>query len=178
MTDKWFDDIYNIIHVSLKSVTSVMINYKHCFECHGYDKRKHMIVSVRVENLIDLCRSSQYKIWRTNIHSWNAYLSWSLCSQKFKNDNHAPAEPPAKSKKVVARHEPYDLEKTHFVWVLCNSRQIERTCWLSQSLCKCPERHFAEPRGEEVEVVSLPQNVLHSGWLLCWRPWNLNSQMR
>eukprot|EP00344_Euplotes_crassus_P004439 CAMPEP_0197003758 /NCGR_PEP_ID=MMETSP1380-20130617/12596_1 /TAXON_ID=5936 /ORGANISM="Euplotes crassus, Strain CT5" /LENGTH=379 /DNA_ID=CAMNT_0042422353 /DNA_START=88 /DNA_END=1228 /DNA_ORIENTATION=+ len=36
-TDKCFDDIFNIVTVSLKSVTSVMINDKHCFECYGYD---------------------------------------------------------------------------------------------------------------------------------------------
>lgn len=37
MSDKCFDDINNIIYVSLKSVQSVIINDKHCFECYGYD---------------------------------------------------------------------------------------------------------------------------------------------
>ena len=36
-TDKCFDDINNIIYISLKSVQSVIINDKHCFECYGYD---------------------------------------------------------------------------------------------------------------------------------------------
>mmetsp|Transcript_5917 Transcript_5917/g.5326 ORF Transcript_5917/g.5326 Transcript_5917/m.5326 type:complete len:207 (+) Transcript_5917:606-1226(+) len=37
LTDKCFDDINNIIYISLKSVQSVIINDKHCFECYGYD---------------------------------------------------------------------------------------------------------------------------------------------
>jgi len=37
LTDKCFDDIFNIIRVSLKSVQSVIINDKHCFEMYGYD---------------------------------------------------------------------------------------------------------------------------------------------
>ena len=36
-TDKCFDDIKNIIYISLKSVQSVIINDKHCFEVYGYD---------------------------------------------------------------------------------------------------------------------------------------------
>ena len=36
-TDKCFDEINNIIYISLKSVQSVIINDKHCFECYGYD---------------------------------------------------------------------------------------------------------------------------------------------
>ena len=36
-TDKCFDDIKNIIYISLKSVQSVIINDKHCFEMYGYD---------------------------------------------------------------------------------------------------------------------------------------------
>ncbi|CDW91503.1 probable tubulin polyglutamylase ttll1 [Stylonychia lemnae] len=37
ITDKCFDEINNIIYISLKSVQSVIINDKHCFECYGYD---------------------------------------------------------------------------------------------------------------------------------------------
>lgn len=37
MTDKCFEDIKNIIYISLKSVQSVIINDKHCFEMYGYD---------------------------------------------------------------------------------------------------------------------------------------------
>ena len=37
VADKCFDEISNIIQISLKSVTSVMINDKHWFECYGYD---------------------------------------------------------------------------------------------------------------------------------------------
>ena len=36
-TDKCFDEIKNIIYISLKSVQSVIINDKHCFEMYGYD---------------------------------------------------------------------------------------------------------------------------------------------
>ena len=36
-TDKCFDEINNIIYISLKSVQNVVINDKHCFECYGYD---------------------------------------------------------------------------------------------------------------------------------------------
>ena len=36
-TDKCFDEIKNIIYISLKSVQNVMINDKHCFELYGYD---------------------------------------------------------------------------------------------------------------------------------------------
>jgi tubulin polyglutamylase TTLL1 len=36
-TDKCFDDINNIIYISLKSVQNVVINDKHCFEMYGYD---------------------------------------------------------------------------------------------------------------------------------------------
>ena len=35
--DKCFDEIKNIIYISLKSVQSVIINDKHCFEMYGYD---------------------------------------------------------------------------------------------------------------------------------------------
>jgi len=35
--DRCFDDIRQCIIQSLKSVQSVMINDKHCFECYGYD---------------------------------------------------------------------------------------------------------------------------------------------
>ena len=37
ITDKCFDDINNIIYISLKSVQNVVINDKHCFEMYGYD---------------------------------------------------------------------------------------------------------------------------------------------
>lgn len=37
VTDKCFDDIKTIIIQSLKSVQSVMINDKHCYEVYGYD---------------------------------------------------------------------------------------------------------------------------------------------
>ena len=37
MADKCFDEINQIIYISLKSVQSVIINDKHCFECYGYD---------------------------------------------------------------------------------------------------------------------------------------------
>ena len=36
-SDKCFDDIKNIIYISLKAVQSVIINDKHCFEMYGYD---------------------------------------------------------------------------------------------------------------------------------------------
>ena len=36
-TDKCFDEIKNIIYISLKSVQSVIINDKHCFEMYGFD---------------------------------------------------------------------------------------------------------------------------------------------
>lgn len=36
-TDKMFDDINWVIVQSLKSVTAVIINDKHCFELYGYD---------------------------------------------------------------------------------------------------------------------------------------------
>ena len=36
-TDKCFDEIKNIIYISLKSVQSVITNDKHCFEMYGYD---------------------------------------------------------------------------------------------------------------------------------------------
>ena len=35
--EKCFEGIRNIIYISLKSVQSVMINDKHCFEVYGYD---------------------------------------------------------------------------------------------------------------------------------------------
>lgn len=37
LSDKCFEEINNIIYISLKSVQSVIINDKHCFECYGYD---------------------------------------------------------------------------------------------------------------------------------------------
>lgn len=37
LTDKCFDDIKNIIYISLKSVQTTIINDKHCFEVYGYD---------------------------------------------------------------------------------------------------------------------------------------------
>jgi tubulin polyglutamylase TTLL1 len=37
LTDKCFDEINNIIYISLKSVQNVVINDKHCFEMYGYD---------------------------------------------------------------------------------------------------------------------------------------------
>lgn len=36
-TDKCWDEIKNIIYISLKSVQSIIINDKHCFEMYGYD---------------------------------------------------------------------------------------------------------------------------------------------
>eukprot|EP00356_Strombidium_inclinatum_P012815 CAMPEP_0170492812 /NCGR_PEP_ID=MMETSP0208-20121228/12904_1 /TAXON_ID=197538 /ORGANISM="Strombidium inclinatum, Strain S3" /LENGTH=269 /DNA_ID=CAMNT_0010768627 /DNA_START=258 /DNA_END=1067 /DNA_ORIENTATION=+ len=36
-TDKCFEEMKNIIYISLKSVQPVMINDKHCFEMYGYD---------------------------------------------------------------------------------------------------------------------------------------------
>ena len=36
-TDKCFDEIKNILYISLKSVQSVIINDRHCFEMYGYD---------------------------------------------------------------------------------------------------------------------------------------------
>ena len=36
-TDKCFESIKSIIYISLKSVQSVIINDKHCFEMYGYD---------------------------------------------------------------------------------------------------------------------------------------------
>lgn len=36
-SDKCFDDIKNIIYISLKAVQTVIINDKHCFEMYGYD---------------------------------------------------------------------------------------------------------------------------------------------
>lgn len=36
-TDKCFDDIKNIIYISLKSVQNAVGNDKHCFEMYGYD---------------------------------------------------------------------------------------------------------------------------------------------
>ena len=37
LTDKCFEGIRNIVYISLKSVQSVIINDKHCFEVYGYD---------------------------------------------------------------------------------------------------------------------------------------------
>ena len=36
-SEKCFDEIKNIIYISLKSVQTVIINDKHCFEMYGYD---------------------------------------------------------------------------------------------------------------------------------------------
>ena len=35
VADRCFDEISSIVQISLKSVSSVMINDKHCFECYG-----------------------------------------------------------------------------------------------------------------------------------------------
>ncbi len=35
--DKCFSDINSIIYIALKSVQSVIINDKHCFEMYGFD---------------------------------------------------------------------------------------------------------------------------------------------
>lgn len=35
--EKCFEGIRNIVYISLKSVQSVIINDKHCFEVYGYD---------------------------------------------------------------------------------------------------------------------------------------------
>ena len=37
ITEKCFDDINNIIYISLKAVQNVVINDKHCFEVYGFD---------------------------------------------------------------------------------------------------------------------------------------------
>jgi len=37
LTEKCFDGIRNIVYISLKSVQSVIINDKHCFEVYGFD---------------------------------------------------------------------------------------------------------------------------------------------
>ena len=37
IVDKCFEGIRNIVYISLKSVQSVIINDKHCFEVYGYD---------------------------------------------------------------------------------------------------------------------------------------------
>ena len=37
LTDRCFDGIRNIVYISLKSVQSVIINDKHCFEVYGFD---------------------------------------------------------------------------------------------------------------------------------------------
>lgn len=37
LTDKCFEGIRNIVYISLKSVQSVIINDKHCFEVYGFD---------------------------------------------------------------------------------------------------------------------------------------------
>ena len=37
LVDKCFEGIRNIVYISLKSVQTVVINDKHCFEIYGYD---------------------------------------------------------------------------------------------------------------------------------------------
>lgn len=37
LVEKCFDGIKNIIYISLKSVQSVIINDKHCYEVYGFD---------------------------------------------------------------------------------------------------------------------------------------------
>lgn len=37
LVDKCFEGIRNIVYISLKSVQSVLINDKHCFEVYGFD---------------------------------------------------------------------------------------------------------------------------------------------
>ena len=37
LVDKCFEGIRNIVYISLKSVQSVLINDKHCFEIYGFD---------------------------------------------------------------------------------------------------------------------------------------------
>ena len=37
LTEKCFEGIRNIVYISLKSVQSVIINDKHCFEIYGFD---------------------------------------------------------------------------------------------------------------------------------------------
>lgn len=49
ITDRLFDEIAWIIVHSLKAVSSVIANDKHCFECYGYDI---IIVSLLFVSLI------------------------------------------------------------------------------------------------------------------------------
>ena len=37
LVDKCFEGIRNIVYISLKSVQSVIINDKHCFEIYGFN---------------------------------------------------------------------------------------------------------------------------------------------
>lgn len=76
LTDKCFDDIHNIIRVSLKSVQSVMINDKHCFEVYGYDI---LIDNALKSWLIEVNSSPSL----TSTTEWDRILKMSLINDTF-----------------------------------------------------------------------------------------------
>jgi len=70
-TDKCFDDINNIIYISLKSVQNVVINDKHCFEMYGYDvliddKLKPWLVEVNASPSLSTTTEND-RIIKTNL---------------------------------------------------------------------------------------------------------------